>query len=470
VARFSRFAIFALTLFFACASFAATYYIDFSSGSDSNNGTSKTTPWKHAPGMPGFAGSYSHAAGDQFIFKGGTTWPSSSVGMSLTNSGSSGARDYYGVDTTWFSSSCGSSFCRPIFDGGSSTNPGFGIQGSNITIDNIEMRNAHVSGGFCDAVITGIPSITNVTIQNVFINGWSGITAGNDGANSGGMCFNQVGANVKVLNSVIAGTAGNNTGGGIWGSGLSEVGGTTFHDMSNGIVQMGTGALVHDNTFYNIRTSIGGTHENVYEVMTSTKFYNNVIHDTTSAVVVFLCPNDGTLNDLVYNNTMWNMNGIQPIQIDANCGNGSGSGTRIFNNTIECGGTNCVRMNGRTDTLGTLIVQNNHFINGTPVCANQLPSCETVTHLTNSSNTSETLSTANGLGYTPSNQYKPTSGSSPTVGAGMNLANQSITPLDSDRLGVPRPSSGAWDTGSYMFSTSGSAPPAPPTGLSAVVH
>jgi hypothetical protein len=50
---------------------AATYYIDYSAGSDVNNGTSKTTPWQHAPGMTGFSGRYTHQAGDHFIFKGG---------------------------------------------------------------------------------------------------------------------------------------------------------------------------------------------------------------------------------------------------------------------------------------------------------------------------------------------------------------------------------------------------------------
>lgn len=29
----------------------ATYYVDYASGSDANNGTAKATPWKRAPGM-----------------------------------------------------------------------------------------------------------------------------------------------------------------------------------------------------------------------------------------------------------------------------------------------------------------------------------------------------------------------------------------------------------------------------------
>src|ERR1700736_4531383 len=93
---------------------AATYYIDYSSGSDSNNGTSKNTPWKRHPYMAGRSGSYSHQAGDRFIFKGGVTWPHDCWGLNLHgNGGNASAYDYYGVDQTWFT---GASWTRPKFD------------------------------------------------------------------------------------------------------------------------------------------------------------------------------------------------------------------------------------------------------------------------------------------------------------------------------------------------------------------
>jgi parallel beta-helix repeat protein len=50
-----------------------TYYIDFNSGSDSNNGTSELTPWKHCPGdtnATGIADSTILTAGDIVSFKG----------------------------------------------------------------------------------------------------------------------------------------------------------------------------------------------------------------------------------------------------------------------------------------------------------------------------------------------------------------------------------------------------------------
>src|SRR5690242_10721582 len=59
---------------------AATYYVDFVSGADTNNGTSKATPWKHVKGMLGCANicnSSTPVGGDTVIFRGGVTWTSS---------------------------------------------------------------------------------------------------------------------------------------------------------------------------------------------------------------------------------------------------------------------------------------------------------------------------------------------------------------------------------------------------------
>jgi hypothetical protein len=118
---------------------ASTHYIA-ANGSDSNNGTSKTTPWLHAPGMSNCSAtcaSYTPVAGDQFIFRGGDTWhfgnsnQNSYVGVANAGyqvgwnwqwSGSAGSCNYpsvtssciyIGVDKSWFS---GSSFARPIMN------------------------------------------------------------------------------------------------------------------------------------------------------------------------------------------------------------------------------------------------------------------------------------------------------------------------------------------------------------------
>ena len=91
--------IFLLILFFgisglAKSSWAATYYIDYASGTDSNTNTINT-PWKTCPGMVGFHGSYTHSAGDKFVFKGGSTWPSTVLPLTIAYSGTSGRIDTY---------------------------------------------------------------------------------------------------------------------------------------------------------------------------------------------------------------------------------------------------------------------------------------------------------------------------------------------------------------------------------------
>jgi len=73
-----------LIFFFACSvSQAATYYIS-TSGNDANNGTATSTPWRSQPYMATFSGTYSHSAGDKFIFKGGDTWTNGYFPMTVT--------------------------------------------------------------------------------------------------------------------------------------------------------------------------------------------------------------------------------------------------------------------------------------------------------------------------------------------------------------------------------------------------
>src|SRR5262245_2456908 len=83
--------------------FATTYYIDYATGSDSNNGRATTTPWKRHPYMTGWAGSYTHVAGDVFIFKGGVTWPAACFPLKPGAGGSStGGSDIYKGDPSWY--------------------------------------------------------------------------------------------------------------------------------------------------------------------------------------------------------------------------------------------------------------------------------------------------------------------------------------------------------------------------------
>lgn len=100
--------------FYTSSSFSATYYIDYAGGSDSNSGLSTSSPWKHSPGMNGFSGRYSHTAGDRFVFKGGVTWPSATLPLTISYSGTPGKNDVYTSHQAWYA---GTSWTRPVFNG-----------------------------------------------------------------------------------------------------------------------------------------------------------------------------------------------------------------------------------------------------------------------------------------------------------------------------------------------------------------
>src|ERR1700677_2723322 len=186
------------------AAYAATYCVS-AAGSDSNSGLagsgnhcSTGSPWLHEPGMPNFTGSYTHAAGDQIIFRGGDTWhfgnssdaPYSGGPMSWAHSGSSGTHDYLGVDVTWFT---GSSWVRPVFNWDNPITTSFpsscsfttsaqaiAISASgatNTTIDNIEFT-GYCSSTSSDAnnfayILVNTGASSNITISNSYFHGWS---------------------------------------------------------------------------------------------------------------------------------------------------------------------------------------------------------------------------------------------------------------------------------------------------------
>jgi parallel beta-helix repeat protein len=82
----------AMVWFFACAAMvsAATYYVDFAEGSNSADGLTPQTAWKHAPGDANATGgpkAVSLVGGDTIIFKGGVAYHGS---ISLKVSGEPG--------------------------------------------------------------------------------------------------------------------------------------------------------------------------------------------------------------------------------------------------------------------------------------------------------------------------------------------------------------------------------------------
>jgi hypothetical protein len=166
------------------SAFAGTYYIDYLSGSDKNAGISKVAPWKRHPYMQTFTGTYTHAAGDIFIFKGGVTWLYTAgdpmFPLYVKVGGASGNPDQYTVDTTWYN---GSSWSPPIFDGGQQCGGGtttLGINSaliydyaytpSNVLINGLQLQNIGDPSDCSGTAVQFTSGGSSIEIKNCILN------------------------------------------------------------------------------------------------------------------------------------------------------------------------------------------------------------------------------------------------------------------------------------------------------------
>lgn len=175
--------------FLFCAPlWAATFYVDYTNGVDSNNGTAKATPWKHAPGMNGVSGlanSTTINPGDSVILKGCVTWPNAAFVWDFPFAGSSGSPIYVGVDKTWWDNTvtgCSTAWNRPVFNLGNAAPNNdtayriIRLTESFVTFDNFEMMNIAAlpspTNQQTDAFDWNDNSETNVIVENMYIHDW----------------------------------------------------------------------------------------------------------------------------------------------------------------------------------------------------------------------------------------------------------------------------------------------------------
>lgn len=157
-------------LLFPSVALSQVYYIDYVNGDDANNGVTKGLPWKRVPGMVGFTGTYSHNSGDIFIFKGGITWDSAALPVTIGYSGISGDIDTYTVDKTWYS---GASWSQPIFDMELTDTVGIDISNKDyITVNDINIIKPGDEPVY-DSMIR-IQNANNISIQNCIIDAVDG--------------------------------------------------------------------------------------------------------------------------------------------------------------------------------------------------------------------------------------------------------------------------------------------------------
>ena len=440
-----------LILLFSTGSFAATYYIDYGAANDSANGTSTATPWKRSPYMTGWSGSYSHSAGDQFIFKGGVTWPRACFPMTVTGSGSGvGNEDYHGVDAAWYS---GGAWSRPVFDlsGTAFSAHAVNIEPSTyVIIDNIEIKNmAYTRSGADLKYSLNMGYGTEVKGLNLYVHDWTCSDCGTDASadgNNGGIRGGKLLHN-SLLHASNYGTSTRN---------VHEISYTTIHTTSNAVV--GT-SIVHDSFIYNILDSADPDfHENGIECFAGCTVYNTKM--TAAHAVSVLAGNcwpKPTCGPVRFFNNVFYSYG-PAITFDNNGDTYSGfGGVYVFNNTFYNGSYNAVRWIAAPGNFGPVLFSNNHIIsdNWTGLYYNQT----TLVDKTETNNLLQTTAEAAASGYALGNLYGPASAGAPTVNTGTDLSAYfnaaSLSPIDF--LNNLRPGGGTWDIGAYEWD--GSEPP-----------
>ena len=523
---------------------AATYYVA-ANGSDSNNGTSQSSPWAHAPGMSaatGLAASTRINAGDSIIFRGGDTWHFNSTAPSIstwkwTANGSSGSNIYIGVDQTWYT---GSSWTRPVLTGDNPANTSFvgscahdlsntapiSIDGTYWQFDNFEITGicwsstGNNGNGFFTA------NAGPGQFSNIYCHGWTATSGSSDNfpcftAFFSGSTDITVGPGVVVDGSDSPHfTAGSSScqsirgdacasGQAMNGSRFANVYQSVFRYVSNILVTSDC-KTIHDNLFEYLYETYSGAsgvqHPNVMNCLGGTAntdlyFYNNTIRNTFVHEDVYLALRT---NAYVFNNVFFNNmscpSGCSPagfMYVNNAGGANSTVSFYFYNNTVDS--SSLVDFAPSNAPLlpfsGNGIFQNNHFIGISSLGGAYTNSGAASLKVSDNGNeVYQTVSAANGQGYTASNNYAPTGSGGATVGTGANLSgNCSVFSSDNDFcMGTSgsvleangsggqlanfpainmtsRPASSAWDAGAYMYGSSTSKLN-PPTNLSATVQ
>ena len=343
---------FLLLLIGSSLSFAATYYVDFTSGLNTNNGISTATAWKNCPGdaaATGVAAGAQLGAGDKIIFKGGVIYKGET---SVKWSGAASAQITYDGNSagTWGAG-------KALIDGENIRSYGFSAMTgttSYVTVRNFEIQNMKYTGvSWQGGAAIKIDDASFVTIADCYLHDvgyWK-----NDGS------IIPAGSGVHMLrpkNCVVSGCEITRTG--LAGIEVDGSVNCTFshnnvHDYITWGIDIGgdfnlcTGNNVCDNTVHDLYQfdagywgipndpniphtdyvflRMGGGQHPVNNIIERNLFYNNqVFHEFGGTAMVFLSYADSTI---MRNNVFINPHGYYATRFSW-----TSSGTKFYNNTI----------------------------------------------------------------------------------------------------------------------------------------
>lgn len=467
IRRIVQLLFFSVTLLLTSGAWATTYYIDWGNGADTNDGLTKATPWKRVPGMRGCSdncAAYQTAhpsstdtstAGNQFILKGGVTWPLSTLSWEWKWGSGTGLEAgvnaiYIGAgDKTWYT---GGAWSRPILDAQGGT-PAISPNGSYLMlraygnyliIDNIEFKGLAQLMNY-DPIWPGMlgigtSSYSGGEVKNCYFHGWShGGTATNDGIQilaSPGLNDGHD-MNLRIHDNVFDGSDTTGDMAVAYRGSAGHFYNNYIGDVPNGVCCYSVGN-VWGNTFYNIGvhrtkdcTLINGftnfpsfdcnQHMQSYEAYGpgGTIVYNNLIQNSGGGGTILLYPNTTDV-DYIFNNVVINdLN--QTLQLSSNnLTSGNTAGFVVFNNTFQAPSNNsAILVNGPSGAVSVsfMTARNNHLIATNPSV--------NLGHSTTKIDTNEieqTNAQATSAGYvsTSTYPYYPPAGGA-TVGTGMDL-------------------------------------------------
>lgn len=472
-----------LTILFAAVSISATdYYIDYDGGSDSNDGLSKATPFKHHPGMNGWTGSgVTPTAGDNFYFKGGVTWPNSALSLWVNENGTATNRIYLGVDQTWYSGdqyivwtngwgNLVTNFNYPVLDAQGTnivdTRNGFYTDGRNAPLivsgDYVTIDNIAVTGHTVPTVTGGqncvfVYSTTGAVLTNMYVHDWVWATA-TAGSDVGGIYDAGLSTDVSVYNSRIWGPPVENidtnyitqAGGEHTGAGIEGVDYVYGCDIKHTIQGIWNCQEVFNTAVYEGGNAISSSHENAVNMYGNKTFANGLVRDWGGGTAIYMVPAWSSASGvcLVYNNVVYNTTPISISVSATGIGTGNTPRAEVYNNIlVRDGSTFDTGGGGPSGSQMVWYVTNNFSIGTYTTNPDGISDSSSNGTLSAGNNDSMTDAAATTAGLTAANNYKPSSAVTELFNTGVNLSDIFTTDID----GVARPQGGAWDLGAYEF-------------------